>query len=237
MSTPTVVLAHGALTDGSGWSPIVLRLQGAGLDVRVPALSNRSLAEDAAYLRASVENISGPVLLVGHSYGATVAGVAGAAENVQGLVLVSGYALAEGEAPRDVQRRFPDAEAMAYLEYVDYPVLNGIIRREVSIAVDEFPFVSALGVPADEAAVLAVTQRPLAADVLAEPASAAAWRTTPTWGVVSTRDRTVNPDAVRFGLERAGARRIVELDAPHLVMRTHPAEVTELVIDAVSQIS
>lgn len=228
---PTVVLVHGAFSDGMSWSPVVMRLLGSGVDVRVPAISNRSLCDDAAYVRSFVERVDGPVLLVGHSYGATVASVAGTAANVRGLVLVAGYVLEEGESADELHRRFPDADAVPFLQYDTYPA-EGETHREVSIAIDEFPFLAALGIPSDEAAVLAVTQRPLAAAVLAERANAAAWKTLPTWGVVASADRVVNPDAVRFGLERANAREIVEIPAPHLVTHTHPGDVARLILDA-----
>lgn len=235
MSTsPTVVLVQGAFADGVSWSPVAMRLQGSGVDVRVPAIDARSLDADASYVRAFVEQIPGPVLLVGHSYGATVAGIAGGARNVRGLVFVSGYVLDEDESAGDVHRRFPEAEAVPFFEHASYPDLH---REDISVAVDEFPFVTALGVPADEAAVLAVSQRPLAASILEDTARAASWRTTACWGIVSANDRTINPDAVRWGLERAGARRVLELPAPHLVMHTHPGEVAEFVLEVLHELA
>lgn len=229
---PTVVLVHGAFSDGVSWSPVALRLLGSGLDVRVPAISNRSLADDAAYVRSFVERIDGPILLVGHSYGATVAAVAGDADNVRGLVLVAGYVLDLGESATDVQRRFPPAEAAKFFEGAEYSAPDGRAWKELTIAVAEFPFLAARGVPSDEAAVLAVTQRPLDAAVLDERASAAAWATRPVWGIVAAQDRVINPDAVRFGLTRAGARAVHEIAAPHLVMHTHPGDVARVIIDA-----
>jgi pimeloyl-ACP methyl ester carboxylesterase len=229
---PTVVLVHGAFSDGASWSPVAMRLLGAGFEVRVPAISNRSLTADAAYVRSFVERIDGPVLLVGHSYGATVAGVAGDAANVSGIVFIEGYVLEVGESALDVHRRFPDPEAMPYFDEAAYPVPGEADAAEVSVRIEEFPFLTALGVPADEAAVLAVTQRPLDADVLSEPATVAAWHERPSWGVVATADRLINPDAVRFGLERAGAREVVDLPGPHLVLHTHPGDVTRLIVGA-----
>ncbi|MFB7894281.1 alpha/beta fold hydrolase [Microbacterium sp. NPDC056044] len=229
-TAPTVVLTHGAFTDGASWSPVALRLQGAGVDVRVAAISNRGLAADAAYVRSFVERIDGPVVLVGHSYGATVVGVAGDAENVVALVFVSGYVLEEGESARDLHARFPDAEAVPFFEYFPYPAPDGTAHEEVFVAAEEFPLLAALGVPIDEAAVLAVTQRPLDAGVLAEPAPAAAWRGVPSWGIVAAQDRLINPDAVRYAYQRAGIRELVTVDGPHLLMHTHPAEVAAAIL-------
>lgn len=233
---PTIVLVHGAFSDGASWSPVVMRLLGAGAQVRVPAISGRSLADDATYVRAFVDRIDGPVLLVGHSYGATVAGVAGDAANVRGIVFVEGYVLAAGESANDLHARFPDPDALDHLEYAVYPVKNGTDAEEVSVAIDQFPYLTALGIPSDEAAVLAVTQRPLDAAVLAEPAPVAGWKDRPTWGVVATGDLLVNPDAVRDGFARAGVRDVVELAGPHLILHTHPADVARVILDAAGSV-
>ncbi|WP_371778908.1 alpha/beta fold hydrolase [Streptosporangium subroseum] len=89
---------------------------------------------------------------------------------------------------------------------------------------------------ADEAKVFAVSQRPLSAIAFGEPASVAAWKTKPGWGIVSSADRTINPDVERFGYKRAGLRKVIEIDAPHLVMRTHPAEVAAFITDAIAEL-
>jgi len=234
---PTVVLVHGAFSDGASWSPVAMRVMGAGVEVRVPAISNRSLAADAAYVRSFVENIDGPVLLVGHSYGATVASVAGTAANVRGLVFAAGFVLDVDESADDLRQRFPAPEAATFFDYQPYATASGATRREVSVAIDEFPFLAALGIPADEAAVFAVTQRPLDATVLKERAAHAAWHSRPTWGIVATADRIVNPDVVRFGLERAAALEVVELPGPHLIMHTHPGDVARFIVDAVNAVA
>ncbi|MFB4353200.1 alpha/beta hydrolase [Microbacterium sp. LS_15] len=234
---PTVVMVHGAFSDGASWSPVAMRIMGAGIEVRVPAISNRSLAADATYVRAFVEDIDGPVLLVGHSYGATVASVAGIAENVRGLVLAAGFVLDVDESADELWQRFPAPDAANFLDYRPYATVEGISRREVSIAIDEFPFFAALGIPADEAAVFALTQRPLDAAVLEERATHAAWRSRPTWGIVATADHIVNPDVVRFGLERASALEVLELPGPHLVMHTHPGDVARFIVDAANTVA
>ena len=157
-------------------------------------------------------------------------GVAGDAENVVALVFVSGYVLEEGESARDLHARFPDAEAVPFFEYFPYPAPDGTAHEEVFVAAEEFPLLAALGVPIDEAAVLAVTQRPLDAGVLTEPAPAAAWRGVPSWGIVAAQDRLINPDAVRYAYQRAGIRELVTVDGPHLLMHTHPAEVAAAIL-------
>ncbi|MEK6343120.1 MAG: alpha/beta hydrolase, partial [Curtobacterium sp.] len=182
------------------------------------------------------EEVDGPVLLVGHSYGGAVITVAGVAENVVGLVYVAGYALEEGESLAQLQGGFPDSDLAQNLVYAPYPVEGGEPGTDVSVVVEAFPDVFAAGVDRATAEVLAVSQRPLSAVAFGEPASETAWRTKPGWGIVSAADHTINPDVERFGYERAGLRSVVELDAPHLVMHSHPAEVVEVITDAIAQL-
>jgi pimeloyl-ACP methyl ester carboxylesterase len=121
--------------------------------------------------------------------------------------------------------------------YTPYPVPGGDPGTDVSVEVEAFPGVFAAGVPDDVATVLAVSQRPLSAVAFGERAPVAAWRTKPSWGIVSAADRTINPDVERFGYERAGVRKSIELDAPHLVMLTHPTEVAGLIAEAAAELS
>jgi pimeloyl-ACP methyl ester carboxylesterase len=235
--TPTIVLVHGAFADAASWAPVTRLLLDQGHAVLVPPVFNRSLSGDAAYLRSFVEQISGPVLLAGHSYGGAVITVAGVADNVVGLVYVSGYALDEGESLGQLQGGFPDSDLAANLVYTPYPTGGSEPGTDVSVKINAFPAVFAAGVPVETAQVLAVSQRPLSAVAFGEPASAAAWKTKPAWGIVSSADHTINPDVERFGYKRAGLRRIVEIDAPHLVMQTHPAEVAAVITDAIAELA
>jgi pimeloyl-ACP methyl ester carboxylesterase len=233
---PTIVLIHGAFADAASWTPVTRRLLDGGHTVLAPPVPNRSLVGDAAYIRSFVEQIDGPVLLVGHSYGGAVITVAGVAENVVGLVYVSGYALEEGESLGELQGRFPDSELAANLVYAPFPIEGAEPGTDVSVKIGAFPAVFAGGIPQGDSEVLAVSQRPLAAAAFGEPASAAAWKTKPGWGIVSRDDHTINPDVERFGYERAGLRKVVELDAPHLVMLAKPAEVVALIEEAAASV-
>ncbi|PZE64484.1 alpha/beta fold hydrolase [Curtobacterium sp. MCBD17_021] len=235
-ASPTIVLVHGAFADAASWAPVTRLLLDQGHQVLVPPVANRSLSGDAAAIRSFVEQIDGPVLLAGHSYGGAVITVAGAAENVVGLVYVAAYALEEGESLSTLQGGFPDSDLAANLVYAPYPVEGADPGTDVSVAIDAFPAVFAAGLDHEEAEVLAVSQRPLSAVAFGEPASVAAWKTTPSWGIVASADHTINPDVERFGYERAGFRRVVEIDGPHLVMRTHPAEVAAFIADAVADL-
>lgn len=237
MPTPTIVLVHGAFADAASWGPVTKALLDAGHTVLVPPVFNRSLSGDSAYIKSFVEQIDGPVLLAGHSYGGAVITVAGVADNVVGLVYVAGYVLEEGESLGQLQGGFPDSDLAANLVYAPYPVEGGEPGTDVSVKIDAFPAVFAAGVDPDVAKVLAVSQRPLSAVAFGEPASAAAWKTKPGWGIVSSADHTINPDVERFGYERAGLRAVTELDAPHLVMQTHPAEVAKVITDAIAELA
>lgn len=230
----TIVLVHGAFADSASWAPVTRELLDRGHTVVVPPVYNRSLAEDAASVRAVAEHIEGPVVLAGHSYGGAVITVAGEAENVVGLVYVSGYILEVGESLGQLQGGFPDSELAENLVYTPYPIAGSDDGTDVSVRVDAFPEVFAAGVDARVAEVLAVSQRPLSGAAFGEPASAAAWRTTPAWAIVSAADHTINPDVERFGCTRAGITDVTELDAPHLVMQTHPTEVADVIERAVA---
>jgi len=237
MAAPTIVLVHGAFADAASFAPVTRILLDQGHTVRVPAVPNRSLLGDSAYIRSVVEQIDGPVLLAGHSYGGAVITVAGAADNVVGLVYLSGYALDEGESLGQLQGGFPDSDLAANLVYTPFPIDGAEPGTDVSVKVDAFPDVFAAGVDRSVSEVLAASQRPLAALAFSETAPVAAWKTKPGWGIVSANDHTINPDVERFGYQRAGLRSVVEIDAPHLVMRSHPEQVAKVIADAAAELS
>lgn len=237
MATPTIVLVHGAFADAASFAPVTRILLDQGHTVRVPAVPNRSLLGDSAYIRSVVEQIDGPVLLAGHSYGGAVITVAGAADNVVGLVYISGYALDEGESLGQLQGGFPDSDLAANLVYTPFPIEGAEPGTDVSVKVDAFPDVFAAGVDRSVTEVLAASQRPLAALAFSETAPVAAWKTKPGWGIVSANDHTINPDVERFGYQRAGLRSVVEIDAPHLVMRSHPEQVAKVIAAAAAELS
>lgn len=236
-ATPTVVLVHGAFADASSFSRIIPTLLDEGVRVLAPAVPNRSLSGDAAYVASLVREVDGPVLLVGHSYGGAVITVAGAEDNVAGLVYLAGYALEEGESLGELQGRYDDpplADALVYTQ----AAYEGSTEpgTDVTVAVDRFPEIFAADVDASATRVMAVTQRPLAGAAFGEPAAVAAWTTKPAWGTVSTSDTTINPEVQRFGYERAGMK-VVEIDSSHAVMLSHPAEVLEVIREALATVA
>ncbi|WP_353945978.1 alpha/beta hydrolase [Streptomyces sp. HUAS MG91] len=231
--TPTVVLVHGAFADAASWSGVVADLKRDGIPVLAPPNPLRGLAADAAYIASLVAQIDGPVVLVGHSYGGALITVAGVAENVVGLVYVAAYVLEEGESLGELQGRFPASPLVSNLKQWTYPVADGEAAVEVTIAEDAFPAIFAADVPAETTTVLAAAQRPLAAGVFEEKATAAAWRTTPSWAVIAGADRAIDPEVERFGATRAGAT-VVEVDgASHAIALSRPKEVAEVIRTAV----
>ncbi|MFE9361104.1 alpha/beta fold hydrolase [Streptomyces olivaceoviridis] len=231
--SPTVVLVHGAFADASSYASVIPELLKRDVKVVAPAVPNRSLIGDAAYIASVIRQIEGPVVLVGHSYGGAVITVAGVEENVKALVYLSGYALEEGESLGELQGKFPDSDLAAALVYTPFPIEGSDTPgTDVSVEIDKFPAIFAADVDPDLAAVLAVSQRPLAAQAFADAAPAAAWKTKPSWGLVSSSDHTINPDVERFGYKRAGMTTI-EVDSSHLVMLAHPQRVVALIEEAI----
>ncbi|MER6562181.1 alpha/beta hydrolase [Streptomyces sp. NPDC001027] len=232
-ATPTVVLIHGAFADAASWSGVISELQDRGVAVIAPPNPLRGLASDAAYVASVAAQIDGPVILVGHSYGGALITVAGTVENVVGLVYVAAYVLEEGESLGELQGRFPLSPLVSNLKQWTYPVPGGDPAVEVTIAEDAFPSVFAADVPAEVTKILAAAQRPLAAAAFEETASAAAWKTKPSWALVAAADEAINPEVERFGAKRAGAT-IVELEgASHAVAVSQPKAVADLILDAV----
>ncbi|MFD5536500.1 alpha/beta fold hydrolase [Streptomyces sp. NPDC127079] len=232
-TTPTVVLIHGAFADAASWSGVIEELQRHDIPVIAPPNPLRGLASDAAYVASVAAQIDGPVVLVGHSYGGALITVAGTTENVVGLVYVAAYVLEEGESLGELQGRFPLSPLVSNLKQWTYPVADGDPAVEVTIAADAFPAVFAADVPADVTKVLAVAQRPLAAAAFEETASAAAWKTKPSWALIAGADTAINPEVERFGAKRAGAT-VVEIEgASHAVAVSQPKQVAELIREAV----
>jgi pimeloyl-ACP methyl ester carboxylesterase len=230
MADPTVVLVHGAFADASGFRGLYDELLGEDLTITAPPNPLRGLSGgDGDYIKGVVGEIDGPVLLVGHSYGGSVITAAGTADNVVGLVYISGFAPDEGENLTDLQSKFPPPGIIPYI--VEHKLPDG--ASEFTLAPHGFHESFCADIPADDAAFYAATQRPLAGIALAEPAPTPAWRSRPSWAVLPTADRCIDPGVHHFSYERMGAT-VTEIEgASHVVMISHPKEVAEVVIGAV----
>jgi pimeloyl-ACP methyl ester carboxylesterase len=229
---PTVVLVHGGFADASFWGPVIKDLQARDLPVLAPPNPLRGLAHDAEYIASYVNQIDGPVLLVGHSYGGAVISVAGASTpNAVGLVFVAAFALAEGESFGEIFARFGDTPLVGAVRPSNYPLPNGETAVELTIAPELYREAFAADLPTEITDVLAVSQRPFAA-IFEDRAQAAAWKTLPSWAVVATSDKAIPPDAERHMAQRAGAQTI-ETDASHSIALSQPKAVAELIQTAV----
>jgi pimeloyl-ACP methyl ester carboxylesterase len=226
----TVVLVHGAFADASGFRGLYDELLGQDVRVLAPPNPLRGLTGgDGEYLRAVLGEIDGSVLLVGHSYGGSVITAAGTADNVVGLVYISGFAPDEGENLTDLQSRFPAPGIIPYI--VEHKLPGG--GSEFTLAPEGFHQSFCADLPAADAAFYAVTQRPLAGVALTESAPTPAWRSRPVWAVLPTADRCIDPGVHHFSYERMGAA-VTEVEgASHVVMISHPKEVAAVVMTAV----
>ncbi len=230
MTGPTVVLVHGAFADASGFRGLYDELLGDDVTMIAPPNPLRGVSGgDGEYLKGVIGEIDGPVLLVGHSYGGSVITAAGTAENVVGLVYIAGFAPDEGENLTDLQSKFPPPGIVPYV--VQHGLPGG--GNEFTLSLEGFPGSFCADVPADDAAFLAITQRPLAGVALTEAAPTPAWRSRPAWAVFGSADRCIDPGVHRFSYERMGAT-VTEIDGgSHVVMISHPKEVAEVVMSAV----
>ncbi|WP_228922770.1 alpha/beta fold hydrolase [Streptomyces sp. DH7] len=235
-AAPTIVLVHGAFADASSWSPVVERLQRQGHRVLAPALPLRGLASDSAYIRSVLDSVTGPVVLVGHSYGGAVISQAAAdAPQVEALVYVAAFVPDIGESALQLTDKFPGSTLGQATTSQYYPLSNGGQGEELVIKKDLFRKQFAAGVSRQTAQVMAAGQRPIALAALQEPATAAAWKWIPSWYLVATEDRNIPPAAEHWMAERARAR-TVTVRAPHAAAVSDPVPVTGLILRAVRSV-
>ena len=161
--SPTVVLVHGAFADASSWNGVIKRLQAQGVPVTAPANPLRGVSTDSAYIAGLLEQIPGPVVAVGHSYGgAVITNAATKANNAVGLVYVAAFATDEGERLADATGASKDAVLSSGLVELHYPAANGELAVEFTVDPARFHEILAADLSAEEAAVMAAIQRPIA---------------------------------------------------------------------------
>jgi pimeloyl-ACP methyl ester carboxylesterase len=233
-SQPTVVLVHGAFAESASWNGVIRRLQDQGYTAIAAANPLRSLSGDAQFLASILESIEGPVVLVGHSYGGSVIsnGALGN-ENVKALVFVAAFAPEEGESIGELSGRSPGSTLGETLESVRLSdgTTDLYIRQEM------FHQQFAADAPAEQAALDAVTQRPLRDVAQNEGSGPPAWKSVPSWFVFPELDKNIPIEAHRFMAERAQAREVVEIEgAPHAVGVSHPEEVADVILRAIKAV-
>jgi pimeloyl-ACP methyl ester carboxylesterase len=236
-SQPTVVLVHGAFADGSSWNDVIERLQSEGIQVTAPAIPLRGISIDSAYLGSLLEQIPGPVLAVGHSYGgALITNAATNANNVVGLVYVCAFAPDEGETLGAIASDSKDSVLSTAQVPLQYPTGEGN-ETAVEFAVDPEKFHDAFAadLPEKQSAVMAATQRPVSELAFSEPNGEPAWKKLPSWAVVASGDKAAGADVVRSMAKRAGAK-ITEAEGSHVIMVSQPQAVTDVILTAVAAV-
>jgi pimeloyl-ACP methyl ester carboxylesterase len=218
-----VVLVHGAYADGSCWADIIARLQAAGVTVTAVQNPLTSLDADVAATRRALDAQNGPTVLVGHSYAGVVITQAGDHPLVRSLVYLSARAPDVNEDYPALAARFPTSPASA-----------GLVYQEGFGGLTEQAFLNdfANGVPTERARALYAAQGRVAQTLFATRNTVAAWHSKPTRYVITTDDRTTDPQLQRFVAKRMGAKTL-EINSGHLSLITHPDTVAPFILDAV----
>ena len=231
----TVVFVHGAFADSSSWTGVLERLQANNVQVVAAANPLRGISIDSAYVASVFDQIEGPVLAVGHSYGgAVISNAATGARNVVGLVFVAAFAPDEGERLGEVTATSKDSVLNSALVPHQYPTGNGT-ATEFSIDPAKARDAFAADLSDKQAAIIGTIQRPVSELAFGEPSSVPAWKTLPSWAVVATSDRAAGTDVVRAHAERAGAT-ITEVDGSHVIMISQPEVVAEVIQSAIDKV-
>ncbi|GAA2256984.1 alpha/beta hydrolase [Streptomyces amakusaensis] len=224
---PAVVLVHGFWGGAAHWGKVILELRNRGYG-SLYAVENplTSLAEDAERTRKMVNQVDGPVVLVGHSYGGAVITEAGDLPNVVGLVYVAAFAPDAGESPGGISQELPPAafENLA-------PDSDGYLW----IKQDKFHWSFGQDLSDDEALVMAVTQKAPLASTFGDNITAPAWKKKPVWYQVSTDDRMIHPDNERKMAARMSPRKTIELAASHASLASHPRDISDLIDEAAAE--
>ena len=236
---PIIVLEPGAWADGSSWDGVIGLLQADGYPVYAPPNPLRGLANDSATLSDFLKTLSGPVILVGHSYGGMVITNAATGDpNVKALVYINAFIPALGETAFGLTAAQPgscvgSANAFLAVPYPGAPAgdFDTYLKTGPDLPYPGFAQCFANGLPASRAAMLAATQRPIAFSAGSAASGIPGWQTIPSWSLIGTADHVIPPAEQLFMSQRAHAR-ITEINAGHLSLISHPGAVTRVIIAA-----
>ncbi len=219
----TVVLVHGAFADGSSWDKVIPLLEARGLQVVAVQNPLTSLADDAASVKRVIDAQSGPVILVGHSWGGTVITEVGGDDKVAALVFVAAFAPDVGESTADLGKDGPPPPGATSIR----PDPAGYLYLTPEGVAKDF----AQDLPATQTRVMAVTQGPIFGKAFDEKVTKAAWQNKPSWFIVAEKDRMIQP-----ALERAMAKKInastTTLPTSHVPMQSRPKDVAAVILAA-----
>lgn len=225
---PTAVLVHGAFADGSSWSKVIPLLQAQGLKVVAVQNPLTSLSDDVAFARRVIEAQTGPVVLVGHSWGGSVITQAGGHDKVKALVYVAAFAPKVGETSLDGVKAFPPAPGLAN----PIATADGFLTLSAETVAKDF----AQDVTPEEANLIATTQGAVRGANFEEKLTTAAWTSKPSWYIVAANDRMIQPDAQRALAKRIRAK-TTTLDTSHVPMVSQPQRVAEVIVAAAKSIA
>ncbi len=222
----TVVLVHGAFADGSGWDKVIPLLQARGLDVVSVQNPLTSLADDVAATRRVLAAQTGPVVLVGHSWGGVVISEAGTDERVKSLVYVAAFAPSEGQSANDLGKGYPTPPGVAFL----------VQDKEGFLTLSREGMARHFGqdLPAAETRLMAATQGPIRASSFDDKPTAAAWRTKPSWFVLTRNDHML-PPALQHDMAEKIHAHVVSLPTSHVPQLSEPAQVADAIVAAATQ--
>ncbi len=229
-SLPNIVLVHGGWADGASWSEVIRRLQEKGYNVLAPTFALASVQEDATHLRQILSSLTGPTIVAGQSYGGEIMAALGTdAPNVVGLVYICAWAPDTGDSIVSLAKPYTLSPALTELR-VDAQGFSWITQENYRkyFAADVDPV---------QANIMYATQQPFATSVFTTGLQGQpAWKTIPSWYLLTTEDQMIAPKLQRFMAERMGAK-VVEITSSHVPMVSHPKEVTDLIETAVQAVS
>ncbi|WP_448951082.1 alpha/beta hydrolase [Labrys neptuniae] len=229
MTKVAIILVHGFWGGAAHWAKVIPELVKQGYsDLHAVEMPLTSLADDAGRLRKMIAQQKGEVLLVGHSYGGAVITEAGNEPNVVGLIYIAAFAPDAGESPGGISQAIPPA---AFANIV--PDSDGYLWVKPDLYHESF----CQDLTAEEALVMAVTQKAPIGSTFGDTISVPAWRNKPSWYQISSQDRMINPENQKMMSARMKARKIITLEASHASLASRPIEVTDLIVEAAQSVS
>ncbi len=221
-----VVLVHGAFADGSGWDAVAKILEKDGYTVSVAQPPETSYADDQKYTKAAIDAMGGQVVLVGHSYGGSIITEAGNDPNVSALVYIAAFELDEGESCASIEQAVPQASTAFKADasgnwWIDQAHFAADFAADIPPSVSHF---------------MAIAQVPISTDAFTHKVTSPAWKIKPSFYMVASADRSINPIQERMMAKRAHAT-TVEVNASHVAYMSHPKEAAKLIEEAATSVA